>query len=358
MIKYSYISLFILFVSCLSCKEHIKPQVHESKAKPPKQVEFNPIEADPYFQGTTTVNSNTGPKSISRNILQDSKGNIWLATWDGIIRYDGQSETNEEIFVNLTNKEELRRFRVFTILEDSKGNVWFGTIGAGVYQFDGSSFTNITMKEGLVDDRVTCIYEDRAGNIWFGTTGGASCYDGTSFRNYTTADGLTNDDINSIIEDRSGKFWFGTRGTACVYDGTSFTKLTTDDGMSFQNVRTIIEDKNDNIWLGGNDGLWRYNNAPLPVVSQFINYTKNFVGYIYEDSKGYLWTSSEADSQKNWAISKYEENNTFSNTIMPTEIIKQENMFFGITEDKLGGMWFGHLRGVCHYDGSSFNYFE
>jgi ligand-binding sensor domain-containing protein len=96
-------------------------------------------------------------------------------------------------------------------LEDRKGNIWFGTIGAGVYRYDGKLFTNFTTKDGLVSDRVGCIYEDKAGNVWFGTEGGASRYDGKSFRNFTTKEGLPNNDINTIVEDNTGKFWFGTR---------------------------------------------------------------------------------------------------------------------------------------------------
>jgi len=263
-------SVLLLFIFSPSCKGQNKTELpKDSISQPKSKLPDN----DPYFKETKTITTSYGPSSITRNIMQDRKGNIWLATFEGIVRHDGKS------FTNFTNKEGLRRFRAFAVLEDRNGNIWFGTIGAGVYRYDGKSFTNFTTEEGLANNRVGYIYEDKTGNIWFGTQGGASCYDGKSFRNFTTKEGLTNNDVNSIIEDKTGTFWFGTRGDACFYDGKTFTKFTNKEGIPFKNVRSIIEDKKGNIWLGGNDGLWCYDG------SSFTNFTRNFVGYIYEDKK-------------------------------------------------------------------------
>src|SRR6187402_2138558 len=92
---------------------------------------------------TTIINSKTqevitshGPNRITRNIIQDRKGNIWMAAFDGIFRYDGK------LFTHMTSKVSSARF--FSVLEDRKGNFWFGSIGSGVYYYDGKSFQNFT----------------------------------------------------------------------------------------------------------------------------------------------------------------------------------------------------------------------
>lgn len=315
---------------------------------------INFLDGDPYFVETQTITSPNGPTSITRNIMQDIKGNIWLAAWEGIMRYDGKE------FVNFTNKEGLRRYHVFTVLEDSQGDIWFGTIGAGLYHYDGTTFTNITKKDGLADDKLGCIYEDKNGNIWFGTMGGVSFYDRRTspkeyikFRNYTMEDGLTDNDINSIIEDESGKIWFGTRGKTCTFDGKTFTPFTQQSGRNFINVRSIIEDENGAIWLGGNDGLWSYKNG------LYTNYTKNFVGYIYEDSKGHIWTSSEqGGGDHNWVLSRYDKKPLAFEKREVTPMYPKTGMLFGITEDDKGNIWVGSVQGVSRYDGKSFNFFR
>jgi ligand-binding sensor domain-containing protein len=311
------------------------------------------------------VISSHGPGRITRNIIQDSKGNIWIAAFDGIFRYDGKS------FTNITSKVSSARF--FSVLEDRKGNFWFGTIGSGVYYYDprravGEAFQHFTTQHGLVDDRVPHIYEDKTGNIWFGTLRGASLYDGKHFRNYkmngsspflsfTTKELPADDqsDVNSIIEDKTGKFWFGTRGDARVFDGKTFTVLV-HDGQTFTNVRTIIEDRKGNIWLAGQDGLWRFDG------STFTNFTDDFVGYVYEDRKGNIWTSSQSSYTGKWGISRYDEKSLSykkpTATKIESEYKANDEMTFGILEANDGSIWFGSLGGVYRYDGNSIKDFK
>lgn len=312
---------------------------------------------DPYLVETQDTISTHGPRNITRNMLQDKNGNFWFATWEGIIRYDGKS------FTNITSKVSSARF--FSVLEDRKGNLWFGSIGSGVYYYQGESFQNFTTKDGLVNDEISCIYEDKTGNIWFGVNGGASRYDGKLFRNYMmNGDFMTEDntgktfpnftrppnEVTSIIEDKTGKLWFGTRGNTFVYDGKTFTVFT-NNGKPFTNVRSIIEDKEGNIWLGGNDGLWRYDGTT------FTSFTTNFVGYIYEDKKGNIWTGSEGATPRNWLLSRYNENTLSNEQTEPNIIKKQDGQIFGILEDTNGNIWFGTENGVCRYDGKSFTNF-
>jgi ligand-binding sensor domain-containing protein len=289
------------------------------------------------------LNSSPGPNSITRNIIQDRNGNIWIASFEGIIKYDGTS------FTNITSKVSSARF--FSVLEDRKGNFWFASVGSGIYYFDGKTFQNLTTKEGLASDVVTTIYEDKTGTIWFGTLDGVSRYDGTSFQNFTTKEGLPHNDVNTITEDKTGKFWIGTRGDASFYNGKTFTPLT-HNGKPFTNVRSIIEDQKGAIWLGGQDGLWRYDG------SIFTHFTEKFVGYIYEDNKGNIWTSSESANTRGWSVSRYDGNTLSNEKPTVTEVKWNEGMTFGILEANDESIWFGTLDGVYRYDGYAFNDFK
>jgi hypothetical protein len=342
--KYYHVySLFLMLVFCTSCNSQNKTEL--------KKENIN--------SETKGVTTSRGPNNTTRNIIQDRKGNIWIAAFDGIFRYDGKS------FTNITSKVSSARF--FSVLEDRKGNLWFGSIGSGVYYYDGKLFRNFTTKEGLAGNDVTCIYEDKTGHIWFGTGGGASRYDGKSFRNYKMNAGFRalpdDDDVNSIIEDKTGRVWFCTSGSTFVYDGKTFTVFT-HDGKPFMNVRTIIEDKKGNIWIGGHDGLWRYDG------STFTNFTQNFVGYVCEDKKGNIWTSSEenrygingnlttipltfrADPRFPCVLSCYDGKSLSNKKPTVTEIKPNKGMICGILEANDGSIWFGAL-GVYRYDGNT-----
>ena len=279
------------------------------------------------------------PMGMVRNVKQARNGDILIASYLAVFRYDGTS------FTNLTGKIISPRFSSFwDVLEDRKGNLWFASRDSGVYYYNGKSFKHFTTREGLASNMVFSIYEDKKGNIWFGTGGGASRYDGKSFQNSKEM---------LFLEDKTGKLWFSTGGGARIYDGKTFTVLKNKDGKPFTNVRSIIEDKKGNIWLTGSDGLWRYDG------STFTNFTQNFVGYVHEDKKGNIWTTGEVKPNGDWALFRYDQKSLSSKKPIVTDITSKyeeynKNALFGILEANDGSILVGGLDGVYRYDGNTF----
>lgn len=292
--------------------------------------------ADPSFVELKDTVSRHGPRDITRTILQDRAGHFWLASWEGIIRYDGRD------FTNFTYRAGLRHFHVLSILEDRYGNLWFGTIGAGVYRFDGRAFTNITRQDGLPDDVVLCMLEDRAGYIWFGTPAGASRYDGHTFVNYSTKDGLTNNFVNAILQDNGGKLWFGTDGGVCTYDDRSFVDFTRQANAPFWKVRSMLQDNTGNLWFGSAEGLYRYDGTAL---TRLLDHS---IGSLLEDRAGNLWISADQQRTNTMTLYRYE-GRTFTDVLANDR--RRYPQVFALCEDTAGGTWFGTIRGVCRYDG-------
>ena len=286
------------------------------------------------------------PVGMVRHVRKARNGDILIASYLGVSRYDGTS------FTNLTGKIISPRFSSFwDVLEDRRGNLWFASVGSGVYYYNGKSFQHFTTREGLASNQVMSIYEDKAGNIWFG----ASRYDGKSFRNFTTKDGLSNNDLTTIMEDKTGKLWFGTRGELCFYDGKTFTVFKNEDGRAFNNVRSIIEDKKGNIWFGDVDGLWRNDGRTFTKVSQRGAHN------IIEDKKGNIWTTGEVNP-KVWALSRYDAKSLYNKMPTVTEIKSGGRMeFLGILEANDGSIWYGAAgpeSGVHRYNGKTITHFK
>lgn len=277
-----------------------------------------------------------GPSSSVRTILQDRAGNMWLASNEGIFRYDGQSFTN--LTANVTSD------RFFSMIEDRNGHFWFGTYGSGVYYYDGKSFQHVTSQQGLANNQVSTIYEDKTGAVWFGSNGAVSRYDGKSFRHFTTEGGHPTNDVNTILEDRQGNIWFGTRGYTYVYDGNTFAVFTYKDN-SFGNIWSIIEDRDGTIWLGGSSGLWRYDGRTSTQVIQ------KPIFRVYKDKKGNFWISS-ASTNGMFTLSRYAEKSLSGKNPMGTEIAQSLNLF-GIMEARDGSVWFGANDGVYRYYGTT-----
>lgn len=57
-------------------------------------------------------------------------------------------------------------------LLDADSNLWFGTTGAGIYKWNGTSFTQYGAENGLGNQYVNCLMQDDYGIIWVGTDSG------------------------------------------------------------------------------------------------------------------------------------------------------------------------------------------
>jgi ligand-binding sensor domain-containing protein len=301
--------------------------------------------------------SSYGPTRMVRNVKQARNGDILIASYTGVWRYDGK------LFTNITSAISSPGF--WDVLEDRKGNLWFGTTNSGVYCYNGKSFLHYTTRQGLASNTALHLYEDRAGNIWFG----ASRYDGKSFRNFTTKDGFPSNSIRLLLEDKTGKLWFGAQGeNMFVYDGKTFTVLKNKDGKTFTNVWGITEDRRGNIWFGAtiieykrgdtsfvSQGLWRYDGSTYTKVSQKGAYA------IIEDKNGNIWTTGADEPPRIgqvWSLSRYDQKSLYNKKPTVTEIKSQSGMLLGILEDAKGNIWFGSGGGVYRYDGKTITDFK
>lgn len=162
-------------------------------------------------------------------IFQDSQNHIWVAG-NALYRYDPNlhkwfTYTDGGERVNkFTNEWELPPAStrvladdfVFDIWEDDSSNLWFGTLTAGVIQYNLKSgqWKNLTVKNGLINDTVKAIGGDMEGNIWFGTDDGASRFNPTTneWTSFNSEDGFTDHSVTSIVIDETNKLWFSTFG--------------------------------------------------------------------------------------------------------------------------------------------------
>jgi hypothetical protein len=363
MMKYTYGLLFI-FIVCTCCGQN--------QTGVPKQSIRSHRSGLAESQLKEAVKSKV-PMSMVRNVRQATNGDILIASYVGVYRYDGTS------FTNITSTIEWPTF--WDVLEDRKGNLWLASQDSGVYlQPAGQTgFKLFRAKDGAGISSALHIYEDRAGNIWFGTTR----YDGKSFRTFTTEDGFPSNNFRLLLEDKTGKLWFGGHGEDLfVYDTRlsrslsggdpdsyregerkRFIVVKNEDGRAFNNVWSIIEDKKGNIWFG-DDGLWRYDpSASLKTGSSpFTKVSQRGAYAIIEDKNGNIWTTGGLKNALGWALSRYEAKTLYNENPTVTEIMLiKEGALLGMVEANDGSIWFGAMgpeSKVFRYDGKAITDFN
>ena len=81
-----------------------------------------------HYQVKSWTTDNGLPQNTVNKIVQTRGGYIWLATNDGLVRFDG---INFTVF-NSKNLPRLQTNRITDIIESKDGNLWIGTEGGGV----------------------------------------------------------------------------------------------------------------------------------------------------------------------------------------------------------------------------------
>ncbi len=255
-------------------------------------------------------------------IIQDKAGNILLGTKNGICKYDGNKFTKYPVpeALNIT-----------CMLEDKDGNVWFGTMGNGIYRYNGTTLDNFLNNNdavfnlGSTNQLILDMLQDKNGNIWFSSWngGGVWRYDGKEFKNFLPSedyyksnqdrrnfnnpqntienspgamyapsqDHITDDMIFSMMEDHSGNIWFATRNHGiCYYNGKIFTSIAINGGGDRGGATAILQDDKNNFWITTWDqGVWYYDGKTFENFTENDGLVGNAVMSALKDKDGNIW---------------------------------------------------------------------
>jgi len=188
------------------------------------------------------------------DVLRDRRGYLWIATSEGLTRYDGFE------LKSITGAEGLRNQVVRKVVEAPDGSLWLAT-NDGLAHYDGRGLSFIGSSEGMRGGVVWDLAFDRSGNLWFGTgSAGLGRLTGERWQLYGKANGLAGDDVYALHVGPSGELWVGTRRSgvarcAIVGGGLGACRtFTTADGLANNGVRAIVSDRFGNVWLGTRGG--------------------------------------------------------------------------------------------------------
>ena len=125
-----------------------------------------------------------------------------------------QSQSPQYLATAWQTEQGLPKNSVNAMVQDHRGYLWIGTFG-GLARFDGQRFTVFESGDtpGLGSDQILSLYESRSGVLWIGTVGGGLIrLENGIATTYTERDGLPSGFISSIRGDAEGKCGSTHRG--------------------------------------------------------------------------------------------------------------------------------------------------
>ena len=316
-------------------------------------------------------------QSNVNRIFQDRLGFIWIATRDGLNRYDGYRFVIYRYDVKDTSS--ISDDFVVDIAEDSESNLWLATKN-GLNKFNRNTRTFIHFlhnehdPNSLSDNVLNGLVLDKAGHLWIATqTSGLDRFDirKKQFKHYRSArndkNALSDNSVRSLFLDSKDRVWVGTftGGLNCFDPETeTFEKfpVTNEHGdLIARNIVCSYEDSHRQLWVGTqDDGLLLldrqsrsfriFNKSPKDVNTL----SSNSVFSLNEDAKGDLWIGTENGglcimNQATKQIRRYLHDEIDQHSL-------NGNSIYTICRDKQHNVWLGCFNaGINVYLNSSTN---
>lgn len=332
------------------------------------------------------------PQNSVYAVVQTRDNYIWLATLDGLVRFDGVRFT---VF-NKSNSPGISNNRFVYLYEDAYGDLWAGTEQSGIVRLHDGRFTSYGLESGLSSLRVVWLSGDAEGNVivyppgmnpavkWSGEkfvpvepstqSGNApvasqsifcgrndaeiECYAGGAHRRFSFSEGFPNLRLSLFHNSARGaddSIWIPAADSRLlkIAPDRSFQEFTARDGLPDFPIRMIAggsrpqllaRDKLGSLWL--TDVATMQNQLLTPHAPETIRHPTD-VRAAFEDREGNIWLGTTRGGL--FRIRKQ-----FITTFSKAHGLTQNNVY-PIYQDRHGVVWVGTTNGLFKHQDDSFS---
>jgi len=296
-----------------------------------------------YTQDVWTADAGL-PQNTILAVTQTADGYLWLATEEGLVRFDGVRFT---VF-NKENNSSLQANDIRALLVDHSDNLWIGTNGGGLTRYKDGAFTTFTTRDGLANDAILSLHEDPHGAIWIGTDGGGlSRYANGRFQTFSTKDGLPDDAVFAMCTGPDGSLWIGTHAGLGRLQNGRLHSYSTKDGLGKDDIRAVYADRRGDVWVGTNGGgLGHLSEGRFVTFTTRDGLAGNVIWSIGEDASGSLWIATGDGGLSRFRNGQY--------ASYSTKLGLPSDQVWMTFEDKEGNLWLATSGGLVRLKGGAF----
>ena len=199
-----------------------------------------------------TTNSNL-PSNKIREIIVDKNGCKWLATSNGLVRYNGKFETMLNKKINGIKDDN---FISLTI--DNEDKIWAGT-NNGLYSFQGNIWRVYNKNNSSIpDNHIWDIVVDSENKKWIATKNGIATIQENEWEIFNKKNTPLETNVIKIIKfDDYDRLWVGTDKGMVTFDGVEGKKNII--CKKKKDIYSVFIDEKDNKWIGTKESLIVYN---------------------------------------------------------------------------------------------------
>jgi len=298
--------------------------------RPPLAAQEAPVELRDYTHDSWNTRDGL-PHNTILGIAQSREGYLWLATWEGLVRYNG----NEFRVFDRSGQPALRDSAIAAVHAGRDGGLWFADSRGNLGRWrPGDRVRFWGRAEGLPGNSIDGLYEDTDGRVWIALNGaGLGRLEPSSGRFDLLRPAEHDAGFVGIrpVQDKDGRLWTGTLqglmyvdgdrllpapralglppGLAWPYrapDGRLWVVAGADlyvvqDGRLRRwrsvpqagRITAVLQDRHGVVWLGTeNQGVLRLEDDGVRKVDRAMGLPEGRVAALFEDQEGSLWAGT------------------------------------------------------------------
>ncbi len=328
--------------------------------------------ASPDLHYRVWTNEDGLPAIAVRGVTQTPDGYLWIATLDGLVRFDG-------VRMRLFQRSEVPAMtsnRCLSLLVDREGTLWVGTEDGGALQVRGTDVRAFGL-EGP-SNKIVPLEQDSRGRIWAdGGSGSAVVFEGGRWtlgpraRRELTHRGqegilqaiedgrVVNYDVPVGADMLQAQFWLDPGHARWISTGPGSALRLRDGKVEplqwpavppkkrlSQDWTRIFEGRQGRLWVLEfgylhlrEGGRWRTYPTPFPVA------LLPRPGFLFEDREGTLWIGGDGGL--------LQATPTAVRALVP-QGGKRDTIVYTLAEDSKGRVWVTTLSEAFLYEGSAF----
>jgi signal transduction histidine kinase/ligand-binding sensor domain-containing protein len=265
------------------------------------------------------------PQTFARNVAQTPDGYLWIATFDGLVRFDGVRFT---IF-NRSNTPGITSNRFAAMYESANGDLWLNTEGGRLTRYHGREFQTFGPQQGILSDAVRGVTGDDAGHVWVLIGDNIAAWNETAGRFMDATPRDLHIPFSPFMWENTAFWGVDARGLHCFINGR-FVTYPLSSRFAGTSIWGAALDQNGTIWLDGVDGR-QFTIAGGKIADHPVN-RAGPVRLPYRDGRGLSWTIE---------VSHRLDRSVIFESSGHTESISFHSMY----EDREQNLWFG-ARGL------------
>ncbi|WP_291720463.1 two-component regulator propeller domain-containing protein [Bernardetia sp.] len=283
------------------------------------------------------------PSSSLLQLIQTKDGYLWISSYDGLLRFDGNSFDS----YNKNTNDVFKTNNVNRLKESKDSTLWIGTQGSGLLSYKNGAFQS----HGLESEYIEAVHiTDNGDSIYVGTRGGGMFVYDVNKKKFTPifTKELSSESIYDILEYPRGKFWLATlKQGVLTLEENRLRQVPSE----IENVRIskLYQDEQKRVWVGTYSGILRYDNDTL--VKQLPELSEDRIHDMKFDPAGNFWIVTRNNIYRRNVLTEKLE-------LLTTETGEAFDDVRAICLDQEEDLWIPTARhGLCRLrDGKFINY--